>query len=68
MPRGLEQDPLYSLCKKWSRFEKWSFTVYFLGKRPSLLHPNTAQRSFFPLQSYSKKILRKNPSKGTRKH
>ena len=48
--------------------EKWSFTVYFLGKRPSLLHPNTAQRSFFPLQSYSKKILRKNPSKGTHKH
>ena len=48
--------------------EKWSFTVYFLGKRPSLLHPNTAQWSFFPLQSYSKKILRKNPSKGTRKH
>ena len=48
--------------------EKWSFTVYFLGKRPSLLHPNTAQPSFFPLQSYSKKILRKNPSKGTHKH
>ena len=48
--------------------EKWSFTVHFLGKRPSLLHPNTAQRSFFPLQSYSKKILRKNPSKGTCKH
>ena len=29
--------------------EKWSFTVYFLGKRPSLLHPNTVQRSFFPI-------------------
>ena len=29
--------------------EKWSLTVYFLGKRPSLLHPNTAQRSFLPI-------------------
>ena len=64
MPRGLEQDPLYSLCIRKMVFQ----VVYFLGKRPSLLHPNTAQRSFFPLQSYSKKILRKNPSKGTRKH
>ena len=26
-----------------------NFTVYFSGKRRSLLHPNTAQRSFFPI-------------------
>ena len=35
--------------------QKENFTVYFLGKRRSLLHPNTAQRSFFPLQSFSRK-------------
>ena len=39
--------------------EIWSFTVYFSGKRRSLLHRNTAQGSFSPLQSYSKKTLRK---------
>ena len=39
--------------------EIWSFTIYFSAKRRSLLHPNTAQRSFFPLQSYSRKTLRK---------
>ena len=35
--------------------EIWSFTVYFSGNY--LLHPNTAQGSFLPLQSYSKKTL-----------
>ena len=44
--------------------EIWSFDtvlcVYFSGKRRSLLHQNTAQGSFFPLQSYSKKGLREN--------
>ena len=35
--------------------EIWSFTVYFSGKRRALLHPNTAQGSFFPLQSFSAK-------------
>ena len=34
----------------------------------SLLHPNTARGSFFPLQSYSKKTLRKNVPKSARKH
>ena len=29
--------------------QKENFTVYFPGKRHSLLHPNTAQRSFFPI-------------------
>ena len=48
MPRG----PFSSL-----ELEIWSFTVYFSGKRRSLLHQNTAQGSFFPLQSYSKKTL-----------
>ena len=44
------------------------FIEYFSGKRSSLLHPNTAQRSFFPLQSYSKKPLRKKAAKGARKY
>ena len=43
--------------------EIWSFTAYFSGKRRSLLHRNTAQGSFSPLQSYSKKTLRKNVPK-----
>ena len=34
----------------------------------SLLHPNTAQGSIFPLQSYSKKTLRKNVPKCTQKY
>ena len=29
--------------------EKENFTVYFSGKRRTLLHPNTAQRSFFSI-------------------
>ena len=33
-----------------------------------LLPPNTAQGSFFPLQSYSKKTLRKNVPKSARKY
>ena len=48
--------------------EIWSFTAYFSGKRRSLLHPNTAQGSFFPLQCYSKKTLRKNVPKSARKY
>ena len=39
-----------------------------LEKRRSLLHPNTAQGSFFPLQSYSKKTLAKNVPKSVRKY
>ena len=39
-----------------------------LEKKRSLLHPNTAQGSFFPLQSYSKKTLRKNVPKNARKY
>ena len=31
-------------------------------------HPNTAQGSFFPLQSYSKKTLRKNVPESARKY
>ena len=34
----------------------------------SLLHPNTVQGSFLPLQSYSKKTLRKNVPKSARKY
>ena len=45
-----------------------NYIVYFSGKRWSLLHPNTVQGSFFPLQSYSKKTLRKNVPKSARKY
>ena len=48
--------------------EVWSFIVYFSGKGRSLLHSNTAQGSLFPLQSYSKKTLRKNVPKSARKY
>ena len=47
--------------------EIWTFTVYFSGKGWSLLHQNMAQGSFCPLQSYSKKTLRKNVPKSVRK-
>ena len=41
--------------------EKENLAVYFWGERQSLLHPNTAQQSFFfPLQSFSRKTLEKN--------
>ena len=36
--------------------------------RGQLLHPNMAQGSFSPLQSYSKKTLRKNVPKRARKY
>ena len=36
------------------------------GKRRSLLNPNKAQRSFFPLQSFSRKTSRKIGSKSAR--
>ena len=40
----------------YSRFwGKRELHCIFLGKRRSLFHPNTAQRSFFPLQSFSTK-------------
>ena len=41
MSRGLAQ----YLCSLFG--QKENFTVYFSEKRRSLLHPNTAQRSFF---------------------
>ena len=57
MPRG------HSLSIK-----KILFHSIFLGKRRSLLHPNTAKQSFFPLQPYTSKILRKNVLKGAHKY
>ena len=63
MPRGALAQYLRALFG-----QKENFTVYFSGKRRSLLHPNTAQGSFFPLQSYSKKTLRKNVPKSARKY
>ena len=47
--------------------QKGNFSVFFSGKRQSLLHPNTAQRSFAPLQSFSRKTERKIGPKSARK-
>ena len=60
MPGEHEHNPLYLLS-----IRNMAFTLNFSGKRRSLLNPNTAQRSFFPLQSYSKETLRKIAPKGT---
>ena len=35
--------------------QKENFTAYFSGRMRSLLHPNKAQRSFFLIQSFSRK-------------
>ena len=50
MPRGALAQYLCALFG-----QKENFNVYFSGKRRSSLYPNTAQRSFFPLQSFSRK-------------
>ena len=42
--------------------------AYFRNFKVSLLHQNTVQRSFFPIQSYSKNTLGKNAPKGARKN
>ena len=51
------------MCAQYNRaffWQKENFNVYFSGKRRSLLHPNTAQRSFFfPLQSFLGKVKEK---------
>ena len=39
---------------------KENFNVYFLGKRRSLLHLNTAQRSFFAITIFFYENLKKN--------
>ena len=57
MAREKEHDPLYLL-----NIRNWSFTVYFSGKRRSLLHSNTEQRYF----SHDNLIL--NAPKGARKY
>ena len=43
MPRGALAQYLRALFG-----QKENFNVHFSGKRRSLLHPNTAQRSFSP--------------------
>ena len=63
MPRGALAQYLRALFG-----QKENFTVYFSGKRRSLLHPNTAQRSSFPLQSFSRKTERKIGPKSARKY
>ena len=44
-----------------------NFNVYFSGKRRSLLHPNTEQRSFFPITIFSLENLKKIGPKSARK-
>ena len=47
---------------------KENFNVNFSGKRWLLLHRNTAQRSFFPIQSFSRKTYRKIGPQSPRKY
>ena len=61
---GCNNDRLFS--EKYAVKDHISNTK--LEKRRSLLHPNTAQGSFFTLQSYSKKTLRKKVPKSVRKY
>ena len=58
MPRGALAQFLHALFG-----QKENFTVYFLGKRRLLLHPNMAQRPFLPLQSFLGKLKEKLPRK-----
>ena len=44
--RGMPREAL-AQCLHALFGQKENFTVYFSGNRRSLLHPNTAQRSFF---------------------
>ena len=60
-------------CNNYRLFpEKYTVKDHFsntkLEKRRSLLHQNTTQGSFFPLQSHSKKTLRKNVPKSAQKY
>ena len=51
--------------RKW----RWCHCQSTRGRHwRSLLHPNTAQGSFLPLESYPKKTLRKNVPKSARKY
>ena len=43
--------------------QKKNLTEYFSGKTRSLLHANKAQRSFFRLQSFARKIGSKSARK-----
>ena len=56
--------------KLWTLQRNWygPSLYYFSRKRRSLLHPNTVQSSFFPLQSYSWKTLRKIAPKSALKY
>ena len=40
--------------------QKENFIVYFSEKRRSLLHPNTAQRFFFPITFFFLDNVKKN--------
>ena len=55
MPKGALAKYLHALFG-----QKENFIVYFSGKRRSLLHPNTAQRSFFPITLFFLENVKKN--------
>ena len=54
MPRGALAQYLRALFG-----QKENFTVYFSGKRRSLLHTKTAQRSLFPIAIFLGKLKEK---------
>ena len=56
MPRGHDYDPVYSLS-----IRNMAFTLNFSEKRRSLLHPNTAQRSFPNYNLILRKLLETMP-------
>ena len=58
MPRGALAQYLRALFG-----QKENFNVYFSGKRRSLLHLNTAQRSFFPITMRVYRIVLMPPGK-----
>ena len=57
-PGGHDYDPVYSLS-----IRNMAFTLNFSGKRRSLLHPNTAQRSFPHYNLILRKLLETIPWK-----
>ena len=48
MPRGHSLSIFFGALFR----QKEKFNVYFSGRRHSLLHPKTAQRSFFPISIF----------------
>ena len=56
MPRGHS----LSIHARFSGKKRTSLYIFISGKRRSLLNPNTAQRSFFPITIFFQENLKKN--------